>query len=1285
MSIFLLFCLIGQAQEVWMHSNEGQWDDRIEFKVELQMGELLIEKDGFTFNLTDIKQKKGHSHGEEQDHEDEILSHVVQSKFVGSTWKGELVKSEKSDFYRNYFLGNDHSKWKGKVYSYNGVSMVDFYPGIDLILKGHQANLKYSLKVDPGKDVSQIVMHYEGQYKLYLDELGGLHIVNRFGEIMEQAPVAWIEESGKNVDVNFEINGDDVKFVFPDGYDETKTLIIDPSLTFSTFSGSTADNWGMTATPDINGNLFGGGTVFSIGYPITTGAFSGTFSGGTVDVGLTKFTADGTALIYSTYIGGIGDETANSMIAADNGELYIFGITSSLNFPMAGTPFDNTYNGGPNVQSVSNGLGFSGGTDLYVLRLSADGSTMIASTYVGGNDTDGLNISGSLKYNYGDQFRGEIILDDAGFVYVSSTTRSSNFPTQSPTQGSLSGPQDAVLFKMPPTLSSMSWSTYFGGTGDETGNSIQIAANGDVYVAGGTSSISMPFNIGQDLSFGGGISDGYLARFNGVNSGILSGTYIGVGEYDQAYFVQLDLDDKVYVLGQTESDLGITAGLYGIANSGQFIQKFNHNLTALEWKTMIGAGTGHVEISPTAFLVSDCYDIYLSGWGGTLNANANVSQAIFSSTNGFTTTFDAYQPATNGSNFYIAVLDQDAINLKYGTYMGGTVSSSNHVDGGTSRFDKSGRIYHAVCGSCGNGVNNGFTSTPGVWSPTSQSNNCNLAAFKFELSTIEAVIGNPASVICIPDPVIFTNNSSNGNAFLWDFGDNTTSTAINPTHFYTSPGTYTVTLVVSDTNGCYSPDSIEFIIDIGSFVGGVIDPPGAICPGDSYQLEAFGGVDYLWSPAQFLDDSTSSTPIATVNQTTDFMVIISDSCGVDTAYLTLPVFIGVGDISNDTSVCIGNSVGLFANGGISYVWSPVTYLDDPLISTPISTPAQDIIYNVEITTANGCLLYDSVAVDVFFTPPTPIMIDSIKICEGNSVEITISGADTYLWYPDINISTLTGPIVTVNPSTDMYYYADFTNACGSETDSVFIELIQASISAFNDTIICPGESANLWATGGLNYLWTPASGLSSTTIPVISATPIVSTMYYVTGTDQYGCISSDSVFVDLYPQPFILTNPDVYAFLGDIVQLSATSSSAGQIVWSPVEFLSCVACTNPFASPDMNYTYTASYVDQNGCSASDNVSIFYDPILYVPNTFTPGGNGNLNNFFKAEGGNIQTFEMLIFNRWGELIHTITDLNNSWDGTYEGLDCQDGTYIWRVTLTDFNDIQSEYTGHVNLLR
>ena len=1280
------------GQDVWMHPNRGQWHENILYKLDLTLGEIYLEDDGILFNLSDAKQHFSHHHEHEYEHSQKTYrKHVIRSTFLGASEPLEKVESDTSSFYRNYILGSDNRNWKSLIYSAAKVEMKEIYPGIDLLYETKTGNLKYSFVVAQNMDPNKIKIQWKGHSNVFIDERGRLHVSSEFGDIIEEKPTAWtIDENGRTqkVEVSFRLTNDIITFDLG-SYDNSAKLVIDPSLTFSTFTGATADNWGMSATPDEDANLFGGGVVFAQGYPITTGAYDDTFNGGVVDMSITKFDEDGVNLLYSTYIGGsAGSETPNSIVCAPNGELYIFGVTSSSDFPMAGTPFDNSFDAGPSLpNNQTNNLGFTAGADIVIARLNPAGTALLSSTYVGGSGTDGLNTS-NLKFNYGDQLRGEIILDDAGNVYVASMTTSFDFPVLNAAQPAISGVQDAVVFKLDPSLSTMIWSTYLGGGSLETGNSVQISNTGDVFVAGGTDSGAMPFPTGEDLTFNGGLSDGYLAKFDGNTGSILAGTYLGFGEYDQAYFVQLDIDDNVYVLGQSESDWPITAGLYGIPSSGQFIRKYTNDLLTIEWTTMIGAGTGHVEISPTAFLVSDCYDIYLSGWGGQLNANPGVSQAINSTSNGFPVTNGpnnmAHQLTTNGSNFYIAVLAPDASYLKYGTYMGGTTSPYNHVDGGTSRFDKAGRIYHAVCGSCGSGVNTGFTTTPGVWSETSNSANCNMACFKFELAEIEALAADPDPYICLPNPVIFTNNSVNGNFFYWDFGDGDTSTLENTSHVYPGPGTYLATLIVSDTNGCFSTDSSQFYVNIGDFQAQVDAVSNPICPGEAYQLNATGGSIYAWSPSQFLDDSTIANPTAILYQTTDFTVIVEDSCGIDTISITVPVYNDVSSISPDTSVCIGNSAFLSATGGGTYTWTPSTYLNDPTIANPIATPDQPITYDVEITSPNGCVFSESVSVGVFYDPPQPVIPDSINVCAGTSTTITVSGADTYFWTPNVDISSQAGATVTITPQNSMFYYCEFTNACGFARDSIFIDVVIAQIDAFNDTIICPGQVAQLSATGGVTYGWMPSNSLNTSNASMVYANPTNPTVYTVTAIDQNGCFGSDSVFVDLHPTPFIQTNGTVYAIQGEPVQLTAVTTTSGSVTWYPTEFLSCVVCENTFANPDENFTYVASYIDANGCFAADTVNIVYDPIIYIPNTFTPDGN-EFNSTFKASVLNSSAFEMDIYNRWGELIYTVESIDDFWDGTYKGIMSQDGTYTWKAKVTDLEGINHIYVGHVNLLR
>lgn len=1290
--LFLLALFPVVAQEIWLHPNRGQWDNQIRYTVDLNHGKMYIDSNGFTFSLNNAMD---HEHRENNELHP-IHCQVIKFDFAGSNWKGSVTENHSSKYYRNYYLGSDSTRWKAGVQSFGEVTLNEFYPGVDLVLDGTEKKFKYSFKLKPGADPNDISWSISGANGVVLKD-DAVNVITDFGNIMEEQPLAWnVDASGNRVpvEVRYELENDVLRYAFPNGYDESLELVIDPYLVFSTFSGSTMDNWGMTATPDPQGNLYGGGIVFNMAgnYPTTTGAFDVSFNGGNnytyvfgnstynmsgFDVAITKFNANGTALIYSTYLGGAGNEAPHSLVTDENANLYVMGVTGSVDYPTISGCYDVSFNGGPFI--AENELGYNG-ADIFVTRFNIAGTALLGSTFVGGTGTDGIN-AGTLNFNYGDPFRGEIIVKD-GFVYVSSTTGSSDFPTIGASQSALNGSQDAVVFRMNNALTTMSWSTYFGASGLETGNSLQLASNGNVLMAGGTTSSSLPFTSGEDLSFNGGIADGYVVRFQGSSSLVLSGTFMGMSEYDQAYFVQLDLDDNVYVFGQTESSWPISPGKYGVANSGQFIRKYNNSLSQTQWTTMIGAGTGHPEISPTAFLVSDCYDIYLSGWGGVINSFYS-NQASYSSTNGFPTTPGAYQTTTNGSNFYIAVLDQDASALKYATFMGGATSSYNHVDGGTSRFDKSGRIYHAVCGACG-GNDYGFTSTPGVWSPTNQSSNCNLAVFKFELSTIEAIVATPQSLVCLPDPVVFNNNSSNGNAFLWDFGDGTTSTLVNPSHVYPGPGNYTVLLVVSDSNGCFTPDSVEFVVYIGDFQGGVIQPTQPICPGTPYQMEAYGGAVYQWSPAGVLDDPTSPMPIATITETTLFTVIISDSCGIDTVTATLPLFPVNITVSNDTSVCIGNVAYLEASGGATYVWTPASSLSNPTSSNPAATPDTLTVYYVDITTADGCTRQDSVRVDVFYDPPVPILPDSVTMCRGTLVQVTASGGDSYLWSPENDINSLTSPSVTLSPPDDQWYRCDFFNTCGYAIDSVFVHVLDAQVLAFGDTTICPGGKARLSASGAQSYVWQPDNSLFSPSGSVVYASPLLATVYTVTGTDANGCTDTDDVLVQLFESPQVIASADVFAILGDEVHLTASSPTTGTFQWSPQEFVSCVNCSSPTTIVRTDMTFTVLFTDQNNCQSSDSVTVHFDPLIYVPNTFTPNDDED-NQGFRVIANNITDFELLIFNRWGELIFEMDNLTDYWDGHYKGIKCQDGTYTWKITYSDLKNNRYERTGHVNLIR
>ncbi len=1285
LSIWLVSSVFSQSNEdVWMHPNKGQWENIILHKLDLAGGDMFVTRHGMTFHFNNAGEISHNHSSSDPDHQtvEFLKGQVITYNFSGANFGGSTQDSRPAPFYDNYYLGNDPSKWKGEVYAIGQTRLPNFLPGVDMIYEGGTDAIKYTLELAPNINPSTIQAEIEGADKITLLKNGKLNIQHRFGIIHESKPVAWqiVDEKRIEVKVEFTLNGNKLSYTLGN-YDPNYPLVIDPSLNFSSFSGSTADNWGSTATPDSQGNVFGGGIVFAAGYPTTTGAYDNSYNGvpgiTTVDVAITKFTSNGTSLLYSTYLGGASSEFPSSMVCGANNELYVLGFTGSSNFPMVGG-YDMTYGGG--AAFVKYTMNYNG-SDIFIARFNANGTAILSSTYLGGSQNDGIN-DFSANYNYGDSYRGEISLDANYNVYITSCTLSSNFPTVGSGGQSFQGNQSAVAVKLNQSLSNVLWSRYLSGNGSDAGMSIQIASDGSVYVAGGSNSPSMGFSGGVSSVNSGGLADGFVMKLNGVNGATLAGTFIGTNEYDYAFFVQLDVNDDPYVLGQSTASYPITPGKYGTANSGLFLRKFTNNLSSIQWTTMIGAGSGTVEISPTAFLVSDCFDIYIAGWGGPLNNQLGVGNG--STTNGFFVTPDAYQLTTTGNDFYLLVLNSNASAIKYATFMGGNSAAPKHVDGGTSRFDKSGRVYHAVCGACG-GIANGFTTTPSAYSTTNNSFNCNMAVFKFDLSVIVPLINVLDPLICYPEPVVFQNLTVNADIFNWSFGDGTFSNVQSPSHIYPGPGTYIVTLIASDSAGCYQADTSTYIIDIGDFSGGIVQPTDTLCEGESYQLQATGGGTYLWSPPQFLDDPTSATPVATVNVTTAFTVIVADSCGADTLSATLYVHPRNTGISNDTNLCIGQNVGLWASGGGTYSWSPTTYLSNPNIGTPLCTPDSTITYTVTITTPDSCVFQEQVTVTVFYDPPVPIMDDTVRVCAFTSQSVTVSGADTYSWNPSPYLNPQVGATVFVSPINGQYFVCNFTNACATLVDSIYAEVIHPDISGFGDTTICRGDYAILSASGGVSYEWEPNAQNINTDGSLVQVNPFFNTNYSVIGQDIYGCFDTAFVQVDLYPITEVSTDVKVYAIIGEIVELNAVGSPpGGNYQWFPPDHLTCPNCATTEATPNADFMYDVIYTDLNGCQAKAGVQLIYDASIYIPNTFTPDDD-EFNGLFSVVPINVKIFKLDIYNRWGELIHVMTESANYWDGTFKGIKSPDGVYTWKIVYNDLYEKPHQRTGHVTLIR
>jgi len=847
----------------------------------------------------------------------DVRHHAFRMNFIGANTSQPIRGLDKLSYYRNYFRGNNPNQWSSRVGVYQKVEYSNLYPGIDALFYSSESNFKYDFIVRPGANPNQILMKYEGLDGL--EKIGeNLALKNSVVQLQELAPFAYQFINGELVQVPcyFIVDGAEVRFDFPTGYNSNFELVIDPTLIFATMTGSTSDNWGTSATNDANGNLVGCGMAFATNYPTTLGAFQESFGGEVTDMSIIKYNVDGTNALFSTYIGGASTEFPHSSIVNQAGEIIILGTTSSANFPMTPQSYDSSFDGGSNVTIVPT-INYPNGSDIVVVVLSADGASLNAATYLGGSGNDGLNTSTDLSFNYADGARGEVNLDSNENIYITSCTESNDFPLTNGAfqQGFGGGNQDGVVVKLNSDLSNVLWSTYLGGDDDDAVYSSKVDANNNLYVTGGTNSNDFP-KLGGTLNntFQGGAADGFISHLSGSNGDLINTTFLGTSAFDQSYLLDLDADGNVYVVGQSVGGYPVSGNVYTDPGTTQFLHKLSPDLNTTIFSTVFGNGD-EVNISPTAFLVDDCQRIYVSGWGGDTQSAGNGSPGLVGNTLGMLVTPDAIQSTTDGSDFYIIQFAPDATAVEYASFFGST-DANEHVDGGTSRFDKSGVIYQAVCAGCGG---NSFPTTPGVWSEENGSGNCNLGAFKFAFEQDE-VVAQFSTVLgdCSSLTVEFENESLGGESYMWDFGDGNSSEEESPTYTYATGGSYTVQLSVMNPSTCTFEiiDVVVNVLDVSSDTdSGTISGGGIACATAGNAITTSG--DGSFSLADGLESATDYFIIAAIANANG-EVINDDECTSFSppveAYWLNPVDI---EFENFCDAGTGEfSVTVFASGGL---------------------------------------------------------------------------------------------------------------------------------------------------------------------------------------------------------------------------------------------------------------------------------------------------------------------------------------------------------------------------------
>ena len=1113
--VFLPTLLLAHSSFLFIPNN-GQWHEDVFYKSSIPGGDYFIDKKGITYSFYDSEAFSKLHQGQEVDN---IHFHCIKIEFEGiQIPKTKEIKKLNDEKY-NYFLGNNPKNWANNLQGGKEVLLTEVYPKIDLRYTCENNRLKYEFIVHPGGNPHQIKYKILGADSLDISRYG-LTIHTSLGNINDAPPLVF--QSKGTIPSYYNLNQNEVSFEIGN-YNPNETLVIDPEIVFSTYSGSSALNFGYTATYDNLGFLYAGGSVFEAGYPVTAGAFDISFNSytsydsfiaqtffgtrriiyGVADMAISKYDTSGTKLIYSTYIGGNMSELPHSLVVNEQGELYILGTTGSNNFPVSNNAYNKNYNGGTPVY-LPNGIFiyYTTGTDMVVTKLSADGKQLLGSSYLGGSGNDGLNMNGNLTYNYADQLRGEIILSNEGEPIIASSTFSNNYPTKNAIQNQYSGNQDGVITKLKSDLSDIIWSSYYGGTGADAIYSIEIDKQENILVAGGTTSpdILITDDVYRE-NYSGGRADGMLAKIKKDGSELMYSGYFGTDAYDQVYFIRSDAQNNVYIFGQSEKygNSLIFNAPYNRPNSGQFITKFQPDIKTRIWSTTFGTGNQTVNISPTAFSVDVCNKIYLSGWGSPQLIGGARGTA------GLEVTRDAFQASTDNSDFYFMVLEDDASALYYATFFGGN-QSQEHVDGGTSRFDTKGHIYQSMCAGCG-----GFSDMP-IHPQNAHSAlnlaNCNNGVLKFDFQTpfiaADFIVPEPG---CINWNYEFTNKSKTFNTtkFTWYFGDGNTSNVKNPSNTYTQPGNYTVKLVIEDENACNLKDSIEknIVIRTSRLENNFLD---TICKNQNeilaQQIQALSGAKYNWYPTNLVQNDT----------------ILNTILNTDTALqLTL---------TQNYRACIDTFMFNF------YV--------------PTSVQKIDTIFGCE----NQVIQY----IPSWFNSA----IDSIKMSTNKNFTKLLNN------FP-------TNDTAIINLKDTFWLYISYQKENCNFLDSAYFITRVYNYLFESDTILCSTEPINRVITKPpiseiVNTTWGPSQHISNATLTSATLTPYnLFSQFTIEIEDIYGCIFKDEInFLDLSIEQNL--NDQLLCF-GDTVLIGfdIISKPSYTFKWTP---------ENLVENPDSIYTRT---------------------------------------------------------------------------------------------------------------
>mgnify|MGYP001560805518 CR=1 FL=1 len=1231
-AVLLSFTIGSVFAQVGFVENKGQFDNQISYQADYHTQTVYLDQEGFSVLLHDVEKWESWMHDLHEHKQLKLKRNPKERKLNYQHIKFEFVGANLSNFkgtetnkeHYNFFLGKDRTKWASNVLKHTTVLYKNIYPNIDLEYQAIDQRFKYNFILNDGANIDDIKINIVGANDVDVAK-DRLTINSRFGSFSEVMPISYSINGGVSTTIELEyIQKDGFVGFKPKNKLVGETTVIDPELIFSTYSGSSVDNFGFTATFDSSGNLYAGGIATSPSgsfgrYPATPGAFSFTYNGGlgnepanlACDISISKYDHTGSNLLYATYLGGASDEYPHSLIVDKNNQLIVMGTSYSSNYPTSiGAPYPLK----------------KGGTDIILSKFSANGSTLIGSTYIGGSGVDGLNQNGRTRYFYADDFRGEVNLDTLGNIYVATCTRSTDFPvTLGAFQSDLDKYQDGVVFCFSQSLNNLKWSSYFGGNGDDAIYSIDVAADGNLFISGGTSSTNLK-NTTSSIGSGynGGRTDGFVAKISNNGRTLMRTGYWGTDGYDQILSLDLDKYGNVFVVGHSEGDMPVKGDVYYNAGASQFISKFNNGLDNVILTTVFGSGKKQPDITINAFLVDECGKIFVSGWGSSLYTGPQTPLS------GMPVTSDALQKVTDGNDFHLSVFRRDALELLYATYFGGNVTD-DHVDGGTSRFDKRGVIYQSVCSSCPPSSDgqtqrvSDFPTTKGAYAETNPSPRCSNASFKLAFGNLNRKPNLQEE--------IFTVNALDTLDFLYtvsDPDDDTISLYL----------TYPVKIKDAFLN------RRDFYQEQTQLDADFSVNPGCELVGDTFTIEAHA-FD-IGCPAS--KDSLSR-----------FKVVVTPPPVLEPPEVMCLNFISQNALKIEWEALV-NPSRYFYRMYLHKVWPNGT---SKIIDTIYSQGSgiytdSDVInprernYTYYLQVENLCNELGPKSYDLSSTKEHEVPVESTYLKTVTVKDQTLSvqwlrskeddfghyevykgergkGSLTYLT-SIYNRDQIEFIDEDVNVNKISYcYQIRISDNCGH----------LSMLSNYGCSIVIRGESLN-----------------KKNEVPRFK---------FDLNWDEY--LSWKGGVADYE----LLRAVDT----GDLVPLVRIDFNKRTYIDSDLDF-----DWGGYWFSVLAYEGVGS---EDATSRSNDIYLIQPPLVFVPSGVTSNGD-NLNDVFGWSDVFVREFEMKIYNRWGEKVFESTNKNNAWDGNYKDFGLkQSNVYVWIVTYKGWDNERHRKKGTVTIVR